>query len=200
MAEAQTTTPSNKSEKSPEKSPGKSPRKSEVTAPGQSSASEGAGSEWHPLDRLRDEVDRLFDDFNTDMFHMPFRRKLHDVEPFWRRKITTFSTPAVDIVEKDDSFEVSVELPGIDEKDIDVSLVNGSLKIAGEKKKETEKSEKDYYLHERHFGMFERCFALPENVNSDDIDATFKNGVLKVVLAKKPEAKEAAKKIAVKSA
>jgi len=191
MAQAQSEPTTNETSNVPQPS---------TNAEEKSSTPEKTESEWHPLDRLRDEVDRLFDDFNTNMFQSPFRRIVNDVEPFWRRKVTSFSSPDVDIVEKDECFEVAVELPGIDEKDIDVSLVNGSLKIAGEKKKETEKSEKDYYLHERHFGMFERCFALPENVNSDDIDATFKNGVLKVVLAKKPEAKEAAKKIAVKSA
>jgi HSP20 family protein len=91
-------------------------------------------------------------------------------------------------------------LPGLDEKNIEVKLVNGSLTIKGEKKEEKEEKKKDYYLHERHFGSFERSFSVPDGVDSDKIEASFKKGVLIVTLPKKAEAQKPAKKIEIKVA
>ena len=88
----------------------------------------------------------------------------------------------------------------MDEKDIEVTLVNGDLIVKGEKQDEKEEKKKDYYLHERHFGSFERRFTLPESVDTAKIDAKFKKGVLTVSLPKKPEAQKPAKKIEVKAA
>jgi HSP20 family protein len=88
----------------------------------------------------------------------------------------------------------------MDEKNIEVKLVNGSLTIRGEKQEEKEEKKQDYYLHERHFGSFERRFAVPEGVNTDKIEASFKKGVLTVRLPKKPEAIKPEKKIEVKAA
>ena len=92
------------------------------------------------------------------------------------------------------------ELPGMDEKNIEVKLVNGGLTIKGEKREEKEEKKKDYYLHERHFGSFERCLTVPEGVDSSKIEATFKRGVLTLTLPKKPEAQKPAKRIEVKAA
>ena len=80
-----------------------------------------------------------------------------------------------------------------------MKLVNGGLTIKGEKQEEKEEKKKDYYLHERRFGSFERCFAVPEGVESDKIEASFKKGVLTVTLPKKPEAQKPEKKIEVKA-
>lgn len=88
----------------------------------------------------------------------------------------------------------------MDEKDIEVKVANGGLTIKGEKQEEKEEKKKDYYLHERRFGSFERCFAIPEDVDADKIEAHFKKGVLTVTLPKKPEAQKAEKKIEVKAA
>jgi HSP20 family protein len=110
------------------------------------------------------------------------------------------NTPAVDIAETDKGYEITAELPGLDEKNIEVKLANGSLTIKGEKQEEKEEKEKGYYLHERHFGAFERCFRMPEGVDGDKIEATFKKGVLTVTLPKTPEAQKAEKKITVKAA
>ena len=90
----------------------------------------------------------------------------------------------------------TAELPGMDEKNIAVKVVNGNLTIEGEKQEEEEKK-KDYYLH---FGSFERSFQVPEGVDVDKIEASFKKGMLTVVLPKKPEAQKPAKKIDVKAA
>jgi len=109
------------------------------------------------------------------------------------------AAPAVDVAESEKAYEITVELPGMDEKNIEVKVSNGSLTIKGEKQEEKEEKKKDYYLHERHFGSFERSFALPDGVDSNKIEAAFKKGVLTVTLPKKPEAQKPAKKIEVKA-
>jgi len=154
---------------------------------------------WQPLDSLRQEIDRLFDDFGRG-FWQPFRRSLFAVEPFWRRELKLAAMPAVDVAESDKAFELAAELPGMDEKNIEVKVVDGNLTIKGEKQEEREEKKKDYYLHERRFGSFERSFELPEGVDVDKIEAAFKKGVLTVTLPKKPEAQKPAKKIEVKAA
>jgi len=154
---------------------------------------------WHPFESLRREVERLFDEFDRSLWRSPFRRSTFDLEPVWRRELSWSAVPAVDIVEKDNAYEITAELPGMDEKDIEVKITNGGLTIKGEKQEEKEEKKKDYYLHERHFGSFERSFAVPESVDADKIEAHFKKGVLTVTLPKKPEAQKAEKKIQVKA-
>lgn len=154
----------------------------------------------HPLETLRREVDRLFEDFGSDFWRAPFRRSALDVEPFWRREWNLAAMPAVDIVEKDNAYEVTADLPGMDEKSIEVNVANGTLTIKGEKREEKEEKKKDYYLHERHFGSFQRSFRVPDGVDADKIDAQFKKGVLTVTMPKTAEAQKPAKKIDVKAA
>jgi HSP20 family protein len=153
-----------------------------------------------PLETLRSEVDRLFEDFDRHFLRSPSRRSVFDIEPFWPRELTRGTAPAVDIVEKGNAYEVTAELPGFDERNIEVKLSNGNLTIKGESKEEKEEKRKDYYLHERHFGSFERCFRVPEGVDTDKIEANFKKGVLTVTLPKKPGAQKPEKKIEVKVA
>ena len=105
-----------------------------------------------------------------------------------------------DFTDTEKAYEVTAELPGIDEKDIEVKVANGILSIKGEKQEEKEEKKKDYYLRERNFGSFERSFQVPDGVDTDKIEASFKKGVLTVTLPKKPEAQTAAKKIDVKAA
>ena len=155
---------------------------------------------WRPYQSLRREVDRLFEDFDRDFWRAPFRRPTFDIEPFWRRELSWSAAPAVDIVEKDNAYEVMAELPGLDEKDIEVKFADDVLTIKSEKQEEKEEKKKNYYLHERHFGSFERSFRVPEGVDTDKIAASFKKGVLTVTLPKKPEAQKPAKKIEVKAA
>jgi HSP20 family protein len=154
---------------------------------------------WHPLDSLQRELDRLFDDFGGGWFRMP-RSRLFDLEPAVTRGNGWGTVPAVDVVEKDKAYEITAELPGIDEKNVDINVANGMLTIRGEKSEEKEDKRKDYYVSERRFGSFERAFALPEGVDVDKIDASFKKGVLTITLPKLREAQQPAKKIAVKSA
>jgi HSP20 family protein len=108
--------------------------------------------------------------------------------------------PAVDVVESEKAYEVTAELAGIDEKNIEVKVANGILTMTGEKQVEKEEKEKNYYLQERHYGSFERSFEIPDGVDPDRIQATFKKGVLTVTLPKKVEAQKPAKKVEVKAA
>lgn len=157
-----------------------------------------AGEAWRPFEALRKEVDRLFEDFGTDDFwRRPFR-SLAGLERNLAQKLV--STPAVDVAETDKAYEITAELPGMDEKDIEVNVANGGLTIKGEKKVETEEKQKGYHVSERRYGSFERYFGLPEDVEANRIEAAFKNGVLKVTLPKTAEAQKPAKKIEVKAA
>ena len=155
---------------------------------------------WHPLESLRREIDRLFEDFDTGLWRSPFRRSMFNVEPFWRRELSFAGVPAVDITESEKAYEVTAELPGMDEKNIEVKLASGNLTIKGEKREEKEEKKKDYYLNERHFGSFERQFRVPESVDPDKIEAIFKKGVLTVTLPKRPEAQKPEKKVNIKAA
>ncbi len=153
---------------------------------------------WQPFESLRQEIDRLFDDFGWGW--RPFRRPLFAAEPLFGRQLRWPTMPVVDVVESEKAYEITAELPGMDEKSIEVKVADGSLTIKGEKKEEKEEKKKDYYLHERHFGSFERSFDVPDTVDADKIEASFKKGVLTVTLPKKPEAQKPAKKIEVKAA
>ncbi len=150
---------------------------------------------WRPFENLRREVDRLFDDFDGGFWRFPSRR-LFDAEPFWRRGATS---PAVDIVEHEKDYQIAAELPGMEEKDVELKVANGVMTIKGEKKEEKEEKKKDYYLSERRYGAFQRAFSLPDGVDADKIEASFKKGVLTVTLPKKPEAIKQERKIEVKA-
>ncbi len=105
-------------------------------------------------------------------------------------------SPSVDIAEGKDDFTVRVELPGIDRKDVKVTVQDNVLMIQGEKKQETETKERNFHRVERSFGSFARHFRLPSLVKADKIEAQYKDGVLTITLPKSEEAK--AKEIEVK--
>jgi HSP20 family protein len=174
--------------------PQKTPVKSEERA------IERAPAEWSPLAGMRREFDRMLEEFPWAGWRRPLARGLFDVEPFWRGVSGFGAVPAVDVAEKEKEYEITAELPGMEEKNIDVKFADGILTIRGEKKEEKEEKKKDYYLSERHFGSFQRSFQVPEGVDADKIDASFKNGVLTVILPKSPEAQKREKKIAIKKA
>jgi len=140
-----------------------------------------------PFALLRKEIDELFDNFFRDF----------EMEPYFGRWRDRF-TPSVDVVEDEKEVRVSAELPGMDEKDIEVTLNRDSLTIKGEKKEEKEDRGKDYYHMERSYGSFTRTIPLPVDVDTDRAEATFKKGVLTVRIPKTREAIEEKKKITVK--
>ena len=139
---------------------------------------------------LHNEIDRVFDRFSTGR-RWPFGELMTNGSKL---------SPSMNVSETDKDVEVTVELPGVEEKEIDVSLADDVLTIKGEKKKEEEKSEDDYKIVECSYGAFERAIRLPCEVQADKIEANFKNGVLAVKLPKSPEAETKTRKIAVKSA
>ncbi|MHA1157481.1 MAG: Hsp20/alpha crystallin family protein [Alphaproteobacteria bacterium] len=155
---------------------------------------------WMALDSLRTEVDRLFKDFEHGTWRMPERLQVFDMEPFWGGVPGRGMVPPVDVVEDEKGYTVTVELPGLDDKDVEVKQVEHMLILRGEKKVEHRKDEKGLYLAERRYGMFERTLRIPEGVNLDRIEAGFKNGVLKVAMPKLPATKRYEKRIAVKTA
>jgi HSP20 family protein len=127
---------------------------------------------------LQREMNRLFEDFFTgDLFVQPFRAIGE-----WR--------PALDVAETDASVIVKADLPGLEVKDLDVSIRGDILTIRGEKKEEKEEKTKSYHRVERHYGSFERSVRLPATVKADQVKASFKNGVLQIEMPKTEEAKE----------
>ena len=141
----------------------------------------------NPFFSLQREIDRLFDDFTRgfpsfDTFGGSLNKML----------------PTMDVSETDKEIEITAELPGLEEKDVQVNLADNILTIRGEKKAQKEEKDKDYRLVERSYGSFERSLELPPNVDADAIKATIKKGVLKVVVPKPAPAQS--KKVEVKAA
>lgn len=141
-----------------------------------------------PLQSLHREVDRLFDQFGETR---PWFRH------FWEPNEWHMEVPAIDVVEKSDSFEVTAELPGIDAKNIEVKASDGMLTIRGEKLEEKEEKKKKYHRSERHFGSFERSFSLPRGIDREKITADYKAGVLIVKLPKTAEAQASERQISI---
>jgi HSP20 family protein len=130
---------------------------------------------------LRHEVDRVFDDFG-------------------RGPAFKLTMPRINVSETDGAIEVEAELPGVDEKDVDLVIERDMLTIKGEKKTEREEKKKDYFVQERAFGSFARSLSLPFEPDPKTVKASFAKGVLKITLPKTPGAKEKAVKIPVSAA
>lgn len=140
---------------------------------------------------FQDEMNRLFDHFFTDPF-APLTLR----EPRW----ATEFTPRVDVSETDDAIKVSAEMPGMEEKDIQLTLEQDSLILSGEKKTEADEKGRNFHHIERCYGSFQRVIPLPVEVVPDKAEATFKNGLLTVTLPKAPSAVKTSHKISIKSA
>lgn len=156
-----------------------------------------AGRELRSFERLRTEIDRLFDDLGGAPWRSPFRT-LFDLEPLWRDHIRWGRAPAVDIAETDKDYQITAELPGIDDKDVEVRYADGAVTIKGEKHDERQENRDSYHLSERNYGAFQRTFRVPDGVDSDRIGASFKNGVLTVTLPKTPDARNEERRIEIK--
>jgi len=138
---------------------------------------------FRDFERMRSEMDRLWNSF----FERGTLRGEEGGE--W--------LPSLDIAETKNEIVVKAEVPGLEAKDIDISLSEGLLIIKGEKKQEREEKEENYHLVERSYGTFTRSIRIPNEVQSDKINASYKNGVLKIVLPKSEEAKKKEVKIKV---
>ncbi len=97
--------------------------------------------------------------------------------------------PAVDIYEDEQSVQLKLEVPGVDEKDLDIKVENNTLTVSGERKFEKEEKEENFHRVERRYGSFTRSFTVPSTLNTEDIKADYERGVLKIRLAKRAEAK-----------
>ena len=144
--------------------------------------------EDNPIFSLQRDVNRIFEEF----------WKRFD-QPFGAIGRWDSGDPRMDVAETDSALEVSVELPGLDRNEVDVSLTDSALTIKGEKKSQREESKKGYHLSERSHGSFYRSIPLPSGVDRDKASAEFKNGVLTVTLPKTQEAQSNVKKIEVKA-
>ncbi|MCS7267944.1 MAG: Hsp20/alpha crystallin family protein [Geminicoccaceae bacterium] len=139
-----------------------------------------------PFVRLWNEVDRLFSQvFRTDFLDWPERR--------------TYTLP-IEIVETPDAFEIVAELPGVDPKDVTIELRGDLLTIKGEKKAGREESGATWHVSERRFGSFARSLRLPFSVDTEQVEAQYKNGVLQVKLLKPAAMRQEVKRIEVKAA
>ncbi len=134
--------------------------------------------------RMRRDMDRLWDSF----FEGGLRRRSEE-RGEW--------LPALDVSETKNELVVKAEVPGMDAKDIDISLSDGVLTIKGEKKQEREEKEADYHLVERSYGAFTRSIQLPREVQGDKISASYKDVILRITLPKSEEAKKKEIKIKV---
>ena len=139
---------------------------------------------FREFERMRRDMDRFWDSF----LEGGLRRRTEEGGEW---------LPSLDIAETKNELVVKCEIPGMDPKDIDISLSDGMLTIKGEKKQEREEKEADYHLVERSYGAFTRSVQLPKGVESDKISASYKDGVLKVRLPKSEEAKKKEIKIKV---
>ena len=140
-----------------------------------------------PFAALQQEVEKVFDDFT---------KTWPSVANFAGRGALA---PNIDIQETDTGIELTAELPGVDEKDVDVTLADKLLTIKGEKKSEREEKEEGRVMSERSYGAFQRSFSLPYEVDPDKIDARVEKGVLKVSLPKSAELAGKTRKIEIKA-
>ena len=161
------------------------------------------GSAYAPLMSLRQQVDQLFDQFLDEGWMKPGA----GLAGIWDSPLFKSSglgmsglmeSPRTDMSESDKEYELTVELPGMSEKDLEVTVKDNMITLKGEKKSERETKEKDYHLAERSYGSIRRSFSLPADVNPGKVSATFSRGVLTVHLPKAKEARSKPQKIEVK--
>jgi HSP20 family protein len=156
----------------------------------QNEAAQPKGTSEHPLTELQRQMNQVFESFWSRM-DRPFAA---GGWPFGE------ATPRSDVVETAEGVEVTVELPGMEMGDVEVSLAGDTLTVKGEKRVERQDEKKGYYVSERSYGSVYRTIPLPSGVDTDRADASFKNGVLTVKIPHSPEAKAKAKRIEVKAA
>jgi HSP20 family protein len=142
-------------------------------------------SDNDPFAAFRREMDRLFESFGRDIGWPTGDNR------------SAAMTPSIDVSETESEIKIDADLPGVDEKDVDVVISDNVLTIKGEKKAEREEKRKDFHLVERSYGSFSRSLTLPFAVDPNKAKATFKNGVLSISLPKPAEVKAKAKKIAI---
>ena len=143
-----------------------------------------------PFSSFRREMDRLFDDFFTPAEARSFAAGDGGA--------SSALSPSIDLHETEQAYEVTAELPGLEQKDVELTLRENALVLSGEKRQDRQEGEGGRRWSERSFGRFERLIALPEEVDADKVEAKFRNGVLKITLPKNPKAKDKTRKIEIR--
>jgi HSP20 family protein len=153
----------------------------------------------HPLQTLHEEIDRLFDGFFRTG---PGEGGLDRIREDWPGFgfVSGGRVPSVDVSEDDKAYEIAVELPGLDEKDVELILSGDRLSLSGEKKSEQEEKKKDWYRSERRYGSFKRSFRVPDDVDAGKIKAAMEKGVMTVTLPKSATGKKKERGIKVTAA
>jgi HSP20 family protein len=157
----------------------------DVTTTPAKAVAKNPSTEVSPIGWIRNEIDRLFEDFGRPARSMFFNPPL------------TAPVAALELSEGKEEYKLSAELPGLSEDDVDIAVADGVLTISGEKKEEKERKENGYLMSERRYGSFRREIALPGDVDPNAIKAKFKNGVLSVTMAKDKNATPRTRKIAI---
>ncbi|MFL5295628.1 MAG: Hsp20/alpha crystallin family protein [Phenylobacterium sp.] len=143
-----------------------------------------------PFTGFRREMDRLFDDFFAPMEPRSFAGG--------NGGALAALTPSIDLHETDQAYELTAELPGLEQKDVELTLRDNALILSGEKRQERNDEDGGRHWSERSFGRFERVIPLEGEVDADKVQAGFKNGVLKVTLPKNPKAQDKTRRIEIK--
>lgn len=153
-------------------------------------------SSSHPVlrgwEEMHQEMDRIFDSFFGDAFgRAPLSTAVSSLSPMALQ---------LDIAETDKAYVVTAELPGLEEKDVDITLTDGILTLKGEKQQEEEKEGKTFHRMERRYGSFKRVLQLPGDADENAISATMKNGILQIEIGKSAKAEPASRKIEIRKA
>lgn len=153
----------------------------------------GHSRDASPIAQFHQDIDRLFDNFfrGSGFPSLGFGREAAALAQ------TEWLKPNLDIAANEKEYTISVELPGVDEKDVELELSDETLIIKGEKRQEKERREQDYYRMERSYGSFQRVLSLPEDAQQDDIVASYKHGVLTITIPRKAKPATKAKQIAI---
>jgi len=146
-----------------------------------------------PFVNLRDEIDRVFDEF---MSWSPLRGGLFD-RPLAQLGLRRAVEPAADVIERNDAYEIDIDVPGVRRDDIEIAVSDSNLTVRCDMEEVAKEEDKQYYSYERHHETFSRVFGLPSGVDADKIAADLDNGVLKITLPKTPEAQKKTRRIEV---
>ena len=144
----------------------------------------------HPLNHLHYDIDQIFENFFRSFPASPFPGRAE-------RGMGNFLVPNLDIAEDNKGYSITLEVPGIEEKDIELTVMENTLTVRGEKQTENEHSEKQYHRLERSYGVFQRVLSLPNDADEENIQAKFKHGVLTITIGKNPKAVRSGRRIAI---
>ncbi len=147
----------------------------------------------HPILQLHHEMDRLFANTFRGVGLSPF-----NTDFFTPLTSAGFLKPQVDIAATDNEYTITVEVPGVSEKDVSIEIADNNMIIRGEKKQEKEEKDKNYYRIERSYGSFQRLLSMPEDADQDNIKAKFKSGVLTIKMPRKDMPKTNVKRVEIK--